>query len=159
MATESDVRYVLTAIAGWLGTRSWGARADQSGSLTIELGNSLPPTRHGNVHGEWHLWASFCDWRIEQDGRVIAGSGDSEIRRQTAAQQLNGRLIQDIQLTAPVLDAAFSFEGGLALRLFCVHSEEYESWQLFLPDNRVLIVGPGERWILQSSQEPYPSYL
>ncbi len=41
---------------------------------------------------------------------------------------------------------AFEFEGGLYLRLFAVNTTELESWNLFSPEHKVLVIGPGVHW-------------
>lgn len=154
-ATETDIRAIDAIIAPLLGTQAWGASLGYGSLITVEFGASIPDKDSSRPpHGEWHLWVTYCAWRLETESEVMVGSEDTRADIQESIQQINGLPLNSVALTLPALETTFAFEGGVALRLFPVYTREAEHWQLWVPDGNVLTVGPGSAWSFESGDLP-----
>ncbi len=135
-----------------LGQKAWNVSLGVGSFLTLEFGKPLPE-KHGTVYGEWHLWVYCCAWRLEEAGKVLVASEDERSKIQSAIMRLEGLTLQFLEIQPPIWDTVFTFENEFILKLFSVHSEEYEHWMLFAPDGNVLTLGPGSEWSYESSTD------
>ncbi len=130
-----------------LGQKAWGIRSGIGSFLTMEFGRPLSkkaPTE--DIHGEWHLWAYHCAWRIEKDATCWIGSEDSKEKIQRMLPVLEGGRLTAFDVSVPGFDAILEFNNGIILRLFSVNTEDEEQWMLFTPARNVLVAGPGDTW-------------
>jgi hypothetical protein len=145
--TESDLHAIESKITPLVGEQAWGTELGIGSFLTVEFGESQPPTEAGGgARGEWHLWVYCCAWRLEMEKEVVAASEDPRPKLEEAAQRLNGCTLRAIDVQRPALETTFTFDDGLTLRLFPVFSEDYEHWMLYDPSGNVLTIGPGTEW-------------
>ncbi len=143
---HKDSIEIQAKLQGVLGQRAWGVARGEGSFVTIEFGQSMPPSKvNGKSHGEWHLWLYGCAWRLEQGESIIVASEDDTLKIETAIQCIEGRVLQSFELMTLALDAVISFEGDIVLRLFAVSTEEMDSWMLFTPD-KVITIGPSGQW-------------
>jgi hypothetical protein len=135
-----------------LGQKTWGVSLGFGSFITLEFGQPLPPSNeHKKIHGEWHLWLYNCAWRLEEEDRILAASGDERDKIETAIHRLDNLTLQSIDLLPPAWDAVFTFEHQILLRLFAMYSQDYESWFLYTPDGKVLSVCSGGYWSYEST--------
>ena len=154
MVTQADLDTVSGLVVSLVGKRVWNVRLGIGNFVTMEFGQQLTPDRFGQSYGEWYLWLCGCEWRIDQIDQVLIAGEDSRERLKAAVQILEGRTLLAVSLYSPAIDATFEFEGGLFLRLFAVDTIEIESWKLFTPEDKVLVVGPGSKWCYVLSDIP-----
>ncbi|MBK6429405.1 hypothetical protein [Candidatus Amarolinea dominans] len=154
MVTQADLDTVSGLVVSLVGKRVWNVRLGIGNFVTMEFGQQLTPDRFGQSYGEWYLWLCGCEWRIDQIDQVLIAGEDSRERLKAAVQILEGRTLLAVSLYSPAIDATFEFEGGLFLRLFAVDTVEIESWKLFTPEDKVLVVGPGSKWYYARSDIP-----
>ncbi len=135
MATyQQDILEIQAKIKGLPGQKVWGVAIGHGGFLTMEFGRPLFPQKaNETIHGEWHLWLYGCGWRLEQKGSVIVASEDERGKMEAETRQLEGCVLESIEVLTPALDAVFTFEGDKVLRLFSLYTEEMDSWMLFTP--------------------------
>ncbi len=157
MATiETDIREIQAKIQPLLGKKAWGVSLGVGSFITLEFGaklkNEKVPKR---PHGEWHLWITYCAWRLEKGPEVIAASEDPRPELKKKVRCLENLALQSVELTPPALEATFFFEEEIVLRLFPIYTHEYEHWMLYTPDENVLVIGPGTRWLYHSAHEPH----
>ncbi len=132
--------------------KAWGVSLGFGSFLTLEFGQPLPPSEERQkIHGEWHLWLYNCAWRLEEDDKILAASGDERHKLETAIHRLEGLTLQSVNLLSPAWDVVFTFEHQVVLRLFTIYSQDYEHWFLYVPDGNVLSVGPGSSCSWESS--------
>ena len=146
MVTQADLDTVSGLVVSLVGKRVWNVRLGIGNFVTMEFGQQLTPDRFGQSYGEWYLWLCGCEWRIDQIDQVLIAGEDSRERLKAAVQILEGRTLLAVSLYSPAIDATFEFEGHLSLRLFAVNTTELESWNLFTPEHKVLVIGPGAHW-------------
>lgn len=154
-ALERVNQFVAPIVAPVIGQTAWGATLGVGSFLTAEFGKAVPAQKpRGREHGEWHLWITYAAWRIEQAGNTLAASEDERSRLTTAVEHLNGLAIRSIEVVSPALDTLFTFDQDIVIRVFPVYSEQYEHWQLFVPNGNVLTIGPGAGRSYQSASLP-----
>ncbi|MBG1265343.1 hypothetical protein [Nostoc sp. WHI] len=147
-----SIQEVQLKVNPLLGQKTWGVSLGFGSFLTLEFGQPLPPSNeHQKIHGEWHLWLYNCVWRLEEEDRILAASGDERDQLETAIHRLDNLTLQSIDLLPPAWDAVFTFEHQVVLRLFAIYSQDYDHWFLYAPDGNVLSVGPGSCWSYGSS--------
>jgi hypothetical protein len=136
-------------IAPLIGRRVWGVRQGEGTTLTLEFGRPQAPHGEAAQRGDWRLRIYRTAWRIEDDRSVLAACGDPRDVVAQVLAELEGRPLIRVGTGRLSFDAVFQFEGVL-LRTFDVWATPVEhateSWELFTPAQRVLVVGPGRRW-------------
>ncbi|KAM3100947.1 hypothetical protein ACKFKF_10775 [Phormidesmis sp. 146-12] len=147
--TTTDISKLQAYVQPLLGQKAWGVLLGHGSFITLEFGKSLVRPSEKKVHGEWHLWIYCCAWRLEKGDRVLAGSEDPRSKLEQAVQQLEGLVLNSVELLSPAWDTLFKFEDQVVLRLFPLLSEEAEHWMLYMPDG-VLSVGPGTDWSFEA---------
>ena len=152
---KTDIQEIEAKISSILGKTAWGVSLGVGSFVTLEFGNPIQQSVElQRTHGEWHLWIYCCEWRLEEGDKVLAASEDERTKIETAIQRLEGMALQSIDILRPAWDTIFKFEDDVILRLFSVHSEDYENWMLYTPDGNVLTIGPGASWSYESSSSP-----
>jgi hypothetical protein len=155
MDQMDEIRSIFSPI---LGERVWGAKLGIGSFLTMEWGW---PRRRGVIRGRalpprgaWHLWIQHCAWRFEQGDKVLTASEDDRETIAALIPRLNGHILLDIQIRPAVWDTFFIFDDALVIRTFTFYTTEYENWDLFMPDDNVLTLGPINQWSYGSSNLP-----
>lgn len=146
MITERDIEAVKSKVEPILGQKPWNVSLGNGSFLTMNFGREVSFKSKVDTKGEWYLWVYCCAWRLEKNDRVLAASEDSRSKLEAAIKTLEDLSVQSIELLKPAWDTVFTFDEGIILRLLTIHSEAYEHWMLFMPDNYVLIIGPGTEW-------------
>jgi len=140
---------ITETLGPMVGQRAWGAAPGHGTFLTVEFG--APVERPGEkAHGEWHLWAYGCAWRIEVDGALWVGSGDSGPEVAALISVLDGKALVAVDFEG-AFDARFRLEGSVALRLFAQERADSEHWLLYTPSGQTLALGPGSACSLRPS--------
>jgi len=138
-----------------LGKAAWGVKIGYGSFLTMEFGITNNSQADLSLRGEWHLWFYLCNWRIEKDDYFIVGSEDTKEKLIEGVKKIEGRKLISFEICPQTLDLLLTFESNLLLRSFSVISdvegEDKPHWMLYMPDNRVLVAGPGNRWVIEES--------
>lgn len=120
------------------------------------LRNPCLSTDQQMYQGEYSLLVT-CAWRLQGRKRVICSSTSSNHEAgpmQTALKRLIGTRVHGISLHGPALDMKISFDGGLALLVFCDQANEKEAednYSFFSP-SAVYTVPPGSATIRSESR-------
>ena len=146
-----DIEQVKTIISDLIGLNAWGVKLGVGSFITMEFGRPEEES-DGPVHGEWHLWVYCCEWRLEKEGRFLAGSGDTRDVIEAALRKVEGTVLASFEVFDSGLDAVLTFSQDLVLRLFYIYSDSYEHWMVYLPEGNVLTAGPGQGWSLAPRQ-------
>ncbi len=157
-ARQLDAAAVKAATRGIVGKRVWDARLGVGTFVTMSFGAPQPSNGNEKPHGEWYLWVYECGWRIDENGLGLVGSDDERNRMRETISTLNERTLLAFDV-APSLEASLRFDHNLELRLFPtrVASTEVEQWLLWQPDGKVIVAGPGKRFVEQAGSD-VPSY-
>ena len=89
--------------------------------------------------------------------QFLVGSEDSRDKILECVKQIEGCRLESFQILPQALDAILTFDKGLILRLFSVLSEDEDNedshhWMLYMPANKVLVTGPGNRWVIETEE-------
>jgi hypothetical protein len=154
------------------GKPCWGVNAGFGSFLTFEFGkpnlevrdpivasNGASATvrerlarREVNVHGEWHLWIYFCDWKVFSGSKLIGDSSTKpKIRR--AAQFLNGQKLIRFSISPRKVNCIFDFDLGATLKTR-PYDKDGEQWLLYGPSHKVLSVRADGRYKYKRSDVP-----
>jgi hypothetical protein len=124
--------------------------------VTVEFGKRLVADPESRPHGEWHLWAYDCAWRIDLADLPLAASEDDETIQKEGIRRLDGREVESIRVNAAG-DLNVQFNGGLLLKLFVFYSRcHHKSWLMWLPGGNVVEALAGGDWRLAAANEPPP---
>jgi hypothetical protein len=144
MCEQESSRDVAETVRQLVGKPVWGATVTIGSFLALEFGRRVQALdRSPAPSGEWRLWLDGCVWRIEDGREVVVASEDSTEALRAAVCRLDGRILESVSLDSPANDAIWRFDNGLVLRVFAIFSSRTESWDLFTPYGKVLVVGPG----------------
>ena len=137
-----------------LGKTAWGVKIGHGSFLTIEFG--IPNNSQANLalHGEWHLWVYLCCWRIQKGDYFMVGSEDIKEKLIEEVKKIEGCQLNAFEICPQTLELLLIFENNFLLKSFSVISEvkgneDQNHWMLYMPDNRVLVAGPGNRWVIE----------
>ena len=136
-------------IAPLIGRPAWGVQQGAGSTLTFEFGRPQQSGGRPERRGDWRLLIYRTAWRIEDARTVLAACGDHREIISAALARLEDRPLISLETGKPSFDTTFVFDG-MVVRTFDVWSTPIdrgnESWELFTPSDRVLVVGPGRRW-------------
>lgn len=153
--TEQDIQAIQEKIHFPIGKPVWGVHRLFGSYIQFEVGE-IRPSKSKYMRGEWSIEIQSCSWRLQTAQEVITASNDPHEKMDPALQELEGAIIVSFDIQVPSLLTTITFEGGLVLRLFPIHSEgKISDWELSTPDKLVLIVGPGSQWHDRRSDIPY----
>jgi hypothetical protein len=134
---------IIDHVTGGLhGTIVTGIERGVGSMLAIDLG----PRPEGAPRAEWHLWVCLVDWRLRNDGGLLAGSADRPEAIDEAIQGLAGSTLRTIEFDATG-DVTVAFDG-LVLDLISTAAPggDDDEWALFTPAGTVLSMGAGGQW-------------
>lgn len=142
------------AVNNLVGQEAWDVKLGHGSFITMEFGKPTKGKMDLVPHGEWHLWIYMCSWRIEEKGAFIAGCEDPRGVMIDAVQRINGSKLKCFEILTAALDVALIFDNDVVVKLFSIYSdcednEGSDHWKLYMPDNKVLVAGPGSKWKIE----------
>jgi len=160
MIDKTDLAQIQNIISPMLNHKAWGVYLGLESFVILEFGSPITHLTKKNsvVHGEWHVWVYDCAWRLEKGNEVIGGSSDPREHLTDAVKIMNDLMLQPVVLTPPSLETTFFFEQEVSLHLFPVSTQDRDAdqWRLYLPDGKVLVIGPGSSWSHEDASKPRP---
>ncbi|MGC4013362.1 MAG: hypothetical protein QM755_02425 [Luteolibacter sp.] len=104
-----------------------------------------------NFEGEYVLYVTFGDWRLEGPEGVICtsrSSNEKDGEMVTGLRRLEGGSVTEASMSGPSNDLLLAFSHGLILRVFVnTVDEEEDDYSIFYPEG-ICTVGAkgGLRW-------------
>lgn len=156
---KAEAQRIMQITRGLIGQECWMAHLSYGGELRLEFGARLPyphPALARMYQGEWMLGTRASSWRIESDGSVLVDSDAEEGLVRERITALQGLRVGSFFIAFPSLDVDLQFENDISLLVIPEKSDDSNlaDWELFMPDSRLLKVGPGNLWSLQQSDKP-----
>lgn len=162
-----------TVFAPLLGLPAWCVRKGYGNCLTLEFGAPHLAIREPIVassrsseqvraallrrtvipRGDWHLWIWCCHWRVLSDLTEIACSEAPNEQIAVAVNELDGRLLTNVEVDPSRGTSVFILEGvSIATRPYCDGDDE-EQWMLYLKSGDVFSYrGDGCYWLGPGNQ-------
>jgi hypothetical protein len=109
------------------GKRAWRARKGVGTYVLIEFGEKQ--VRGTEESGEYSIWIRGAPWRLDEDGKILAGSGQEELST-ASIDCLNGDFITSIRAEPPYFDIVLGWQSGRRLHVFCENEEP--SWSTLI---------------------------
>jgi len=143
---KEDLDQITEIIKPLPGQAAWNVKLGIGSFLTMEFGKSISISAE-DKRGEWYLWIYCAGWYLENPNGVFIGSEDSRDIIRKEIQVLEGRKLEDILISAVAFETKFVFNDGIILHTFPLSFfDDCESWKLFTPEKKVLLINPNGEW-------------
>jgi hypothetical protein len=119
-------------------------------SLHIREGNpearlTSMQRRQATIRGSSLLWVEMGGWELLKKSKRLFHSGQSRGYLRKAASQLDGQLLDRVEIIASPLQTSFFFDHGSELRVF-IHPESSRDeplWHLYTGENCLSLLANG----------------
>jgi len=143
---EKDIDQIREIIRPLLGSSAWNVKIGIGTFITMEFGNQISISPR-DKRGEWYLWIYYAGWFLENPKGISIGSEDKRDILKKEVKVLEGCRLVDILIYNSAFETKFVFDDGIILHTFPLHIvDDWESWELFTPDKKVLILYPSGKW-------------
>jgi hypothetical protein len=132
--------------------------------LKLDFGEMTPCQHPKLAHllkGSWRFGARATPWTVRQNDLVLVVTSEADTDEQTAiakeiVKQLEQKKLLDLTVEADTIRLTLSFEDGYQLILDPDLQDDsgLAHWELFMPTEQILAVGPGYFWSCKSIHEP-----
>lgn len=158
MTEASDIGQLHAIANRVVGEICWKAALSYGDELTLHFGEQIPylqPSMAGRKKGAWILGTRGTAWQLDQPvGTTINAEADLLSILKREVRQLEGSILQSLDIGYPVLSLSLNFSQGSQLTITpSIRDDEFDLpyWELFTPDCQVLKVGPKTSWSLISA--------
>ncbi len=131
--------------------------------LELDFGKMTPCSHPKLTHlyqGSWQLGTRATPWILKQENQILisAFNVESEEERDRAKEvikQLEGKKLNQLWVDPNTISLTLDFENNyqLILEADLANDSELPYWELFMPTEQVLTVGPGFTWNCKSINE------
>jgi hypothetical protein len=132
--------------------------------LKLHFGEMTPYEHPKLAHllkGSWRFGARATPWTVKQGDRVLVVTSESDTDAETESakaivKQLEHKKLVDLTVDAETIRLILSFEDDYQLILEPDLEDDsgLAHWELFMPTEQILTVGPGYFWSCKSIYEP-----
>jgi hypothetical protein len=132
--------------------------------LKLHFGEMTPYDHPKLAHllkGSWRFGARATPWIVKQGDRVLVVTSESDTDAETESakaivKQLENKKLVDLTVDAETIRLILSFEDDYQLILEPDLEDDsgLAHWELFMPTEQILTVGPGYFWSCKSIYEP-----
>lgn len=153
----SDRRSIADEVRKLVGLPIWSPRLGVGSFVTIEFGG----TRHSSVGllvGEYSLWVYGAAWSLGRGEADVATSDDAAPRMSAAVSALAGGLVTGACCDPASLGLRIEIDHASVLTTVAADDDDMEHWLLYLPDETVIVAGPGRSLVRERADlsEPLP---
>ncbi|MCB2175500.1 MAG: hypothetical protein KQH57_06805 [Actinomycetales bacterium] len=135
---------IQRALADIVGLRAWGPEISFGSFLALNFGRTrIDPI--GSPIGEYFLGIYGAHWAIWADPLIVATSDDERPTMESAAARLDGATLTVAEFDQVNFRLSLEFGGNLAVQIRPIDDPDIEQWELFLPDDTVILAGPLRR--------------
>jgi len=131
--------------------------------LKLHFGEMTPYDHPKLAHllkGSWRFGARATPWIVKQGDRVLVVTSESDTDAETESakaivKQLENKKLVDLTVDAETIRLILSFEDDYQLILEPDLEDDsgLAHWELFMPTEQILTVGPGYFWSCKSIHE------
>jgi hypothetical protein len=132
--------------------------------LELDFGEMTPYDHPKLAHllkGSWRFGARATPWTVKHGDRVLVVTSESDTDQETEnakviVKQLEHKKLVDLTVDAETIRLTLSFEDNYQLILEPDLEDDsgLAHWELFMPTEQILTVGPGYFWSCKSIHEP-----
>jgi hypothetical protein len=131
--------------------------------LKLDFGEMTPCQHPKLAHllkGSWRFGARATPWTVKHNNQVLVITSESDTDEQIAiakeiVKQLEHKKLLDLTIEADTIRLILSFEDDYQLILDPDLDDDsgLAHWELFMPTEQVLAIGPGYFWSCKSIYE------
>jgi len=132
--------------------------------LKLHFGEMTPYDHPKLAHllkGSWQFGARATPWMVKHGDRVLVVTSESDTDEETqnakvVVKQLENKKLLDLTVDAETIRLTLNFENHYQLILEPDLEDDsgLAYWELFMPTEQILTVGPGYFWSCKSIHEP-----
>jgi hypothetical protein len=132
--------------------------------LKLHFGEMTPydhPKLAHLLRGSWRFGARATPWTVKHNNQVLVVTSESDTDEQIAiakeiVKQLENKKLLDLTIEADTIRLILSFEDDYELILDPDLDDDsgLAHWELFMPTEQILAIGPGYFWSCKSIHEP-----
>jgi hypothetical protein len=132
--------------------------------LKLHFGEMTPYDHPKLAHllkGSWRFGARATPWTVKHNNQVLVVTAEADTDEQVAiakeiVKQLEQKKLLDLTVDADTIRLTLSFEDDYELILDPDLEDDsgLAHWELFMPTEQVLAIGPGYFWSCKSIYEP-----
>lgn len=147
---------VETELRSLIGKKCWKAAFSYGGDLRLHIGGRVSygiPQMAGKKKGEWVFSTCATQWVIVSHEHSMQSVGHTQAVLEEQAKNLEARRITGISATRQGM-CAIAFSGNWTLIVLPNASDKKYKvpyWELFMPQDKVIICGPGDQWAVKSA--------
>jgi len=132
--------------------------------LELDFGEMTPCEHPKLAHllkGSWRFGARATPWTVKHNKQVLVVTSEADTDEQTAiakdiVKQVEQKKLIDLTVEADTIRLTLSFEDDYQLILDPDLEDDsgLALWELFMPTEQILAIGPGYFWSCKSIHEP-----
>lgn len=132
--------------------------------LKLHFGEMTPYEHPKLAHllkGSWRFGARATPWTVRHHNQILVVTSESDTEEETEnakviVKQLEHKKLVDLTVDAETIRLTLSFEDDYQLILEPDLNDDsgLAHWELFMPTEQILTVGPGYFWSCKSIHEP-----
>ncbi len=132
--------------------------------LELDFGEMTPCEHPKLAHllkGSWRFGARATPWTVKHKNQVLVVTSEADTDEQIAiakeiVKQLEQKKLIDLTIEANTIRLTLSFEDDYQLILDPDLDDDsgLAHWELFMPTEQILAIGPGYFWSCKSIHEP-----
>jgi hypothetical protein len=144
MREQIEIYSAVEVLNPMLGLKTWGVHRGFSTYLVLEFGKEKEYTINNKKRlvGEYQVWIRDCAWHLMNNTEQIIACNDDNKDIDKSISFLEGCKLLSVSIQPNTLNTQFIFGKSVILSLFtCYFLKERISWQVILPNNKVLAFG------------------
>ncbi len=132
--------------------------------LGLDFGKMIPYDHPKLAHllkGSWRFGARATPWTVKHHEQILVVTAEADTDEQTAiakeiVKQLEHKKLLNLTVEADTLQLTMSFKDSYQLILNPELDDDsgLAHWELFMPTEQILAIGPGYFWSCKSIHEP-----
>ena len=154
---RSDIRKIEDITRGIIGEVCWGTHLSYGDEFRFEIGHKIPdPILKNKEKGSWSLGTRASHWSLYLSNEKLVESTDElELVRQKIHLMDENR-ISSFKIDYPKLGLEIMFINKMILRVRPTwdNDSQLAHWDLMVPNNMFLKVGPASTWSFHRSDIP-----
>ena len=154
---KSDIRKIEDIMRGIIDEVCWGIHLSYGDELRFEIGPKMPdPILKGKEKGLWTLGTRASDWSLHLLNEKLIESNDDVALIKQKIPFMNGSRINSFKVDYPKLGLEIMFINKIILKISpnWDAGSQLAHWDLMMPNNMFLKIGPAATWSYYRSDIP-----
>lgn len=158
---QKDLEAINTILGRLVGQPCWRVSFSYGDELRIDFGEEMIHVGKGQSQltwGSWILGTRASYWELAPNGKPAPPPEHPDSRDyKVVVQVMVDTVVTHARLIPTGLILEVTFSNGHILRVYPdpdAPEDDICDWELFIPDKKMLQVGPHDQWVLRDSTKP-----